>query len=417
MRHAPLSGDRRNIRRVDYQKKGSGAWTHLWQVHFTFKGRKPVSQSFSDSNYGGEAGALAMAKRFRDAMENEFAASDYSFGKFGAVDLDPNRGISRSSDKRKTQNGIREHLYWSADWPGISAHTVNRKFYDRKLGGSDAAKAAAQAARQKGVTEYLDYLRLNPISRTRAAASDDRTRAPYTLFMPPENLDVRVWRYMDFTKFVSMLERRGLFLPVVSKLNDPFEGSYARANEELRPLVYRHIKNEFALSAGEMVQRLRPFVAASCWHSNDHESAAMWKLYARTDEAVCVQTTFRKLRDAMGANARVGMVRYVDYETDWIPESNPLAPFLYKRKSFEHEHEVRALIPPANIAEILRDGSPEANKPGEWVPMDIAQTIERVFIAPDAPDWFLELVQQVTNRYEQGAVPVIRSALAREPFY
>jgi len=49
--------------------------------------------------------------------------------------------------------------------------------------------------------------------------------------------------------------------------------------------------------------------------------------------------------------------------------------------------------------------------------MDLAQTIERIFIAPDAPDWFFELLQQVTNRYEKNAIPVVRSALAREPFY
>jgi hypothetical protein len=349
-------------------------------------------------------------------MENEFAASEVGFGKFGAVDMNPEHGITPYRQDRKTKTGLREHWYWQASWPGIEKDQVNRRFKFSLHGGSDGAKAAAIAARKKGYEDYLEALRNDRVPRMKGA-DGDKTRAPYTLFMPPENLDVRVWRYMDFTKFVSMLERRGLFLPVVSKLNDPFEGSYARANEELRPLVYRHIKNEFDLSAGEMVQRLRPFVAASCWHSNDHESAAMWKLYARTDEAVCVQTTFRKLRDAMGANARVGMVRYVDYETDWIPESNPLAPFLYKRKSFEHEHEVRALIPPANIADILRGGGTEANKPGDWVPVDIARTIERVFIAPDARDWFLELVQQVTNRYEQGAVPVVRSALAREPFY
>jgi hypothetical protein len=64
------------------------------------------------------------------------------------------------------------------------------------------------------------------------------SRAPYTLFMPPENLDVRVWRYMDFTKFISMFENGGLYLPMVAKLDDPFEGSYARGNEALRPLVY-----------------------------------------------------------------------------------------------------------------------------------------------------------------------------------
>jgi len=111
------------------------------------------------------------------------------------------------------------------------------------------------------------------------------------------------------------------------------------------------------------------------------------------------------------------MVRYVDYETEWIPESNPLAPFLYKRKSFEHEREVRALIRPANVPAILEGKSNEPKEPGKWVKIGVPKTIDRVVIAPDAADWFLELVQQVTARYEQSAVPVVRSALARVPFY
>ena len=417
MRHAPPSGDRRNIRRVDHQKKKGGTWTHLWQVHFTFKGRKPVSQSFSDSHFGGKDGALVMAMRFRDAMENEFAASEIGYGKFGAVETNPERGITRSHDKRKTRNGVRVHWFWAADWPGIVKKKVNRKFYDSRCGGSDGAKAAAAAARKNGLDEYLDHLRRNLVQRMKRPSSGDDPRAPYTLFMPPEDFDVPVWRYMDFTKFVSMLENGALFLPMVAKLDDPFEGSYARGNETLRPLVHRHMPNAFGLTAGEMVLRLREFVAASCWHSNEQESAAMWRLYAQSNEAVCIQSTFRKLREAIGSVAQVGMVRYVDYETEWIPESNPLAPFLYKRKSFEHEREVRALIRPANVPAILEGKSGEPREPGKWVKIELPKTIDRVVIAPDAAEWFLELVQQVTARYEQSSVPVVRSALARTPFY
>ena len=417
MRHAPTSGERRNIRRVDYQKKGTGTWTRLWQVYFVFKGRKQISQSFSDSLFGGKTAAFTMAKRFRDAMENEFAASEIGFGKFGKVDTNPDHGITRSRESRKTSTGIRYHPYWAATWPGVEKKAINRKFYDSRCGGSDGAKSAAIAARRKGYEEYLNALRRDRVPRMKSSADGNDLRAPYTLFMPPENPDVPVWRYMDFTKFVSILEKAGLFLPMVAKLDDPFEGSYARGNEALRPLVYRHLPNKFDLTAGQMVQRLRSFVAASCWHSNEQESAAMWKLYAKTHEAVCIQTTFRKLRDAMGSAARVGIVRYVDYETEWIPESNPLAPFLYKRKSFEHEREVRALIPPADVEGILKGTEMESKEAGKWVGIDVAQTIEQVFIAPDAPDWFLDLVNQVTARYGHGSVPVIRSALAQAPFY
>ena len=143
----------------------------------------------------------------------------------------------------------------------------------------------------------------------------------------------------------------------------------------------------------------------------------MWRLYAQSNEAVCIQSTFRKLREAICSVAQVGMVRYVDYETEWIPESNPLAPFLYKRKSFEHEREVRALIRPANVSAILKGKSEEPKASGKWVKIDVPKTIDRVVIAPDAAVWFLELVQQVTARYEQSPVPVVRSALARAPFY
>jgi hypothetical protein len=411
MRHAPLTGDLRNIRPQNYRKKGTNSWTRSWQVHFTFKHRDPVSESFNWNRYGGEEASRLMAQRFRDAMESEFAASEIGYGKFGDVDLDPERGIYRSAGRKRTPNGDRFYPFWSANWPGINTKIVIKPFPVKEYRGEENAKAAAIAARKAGLENYLDHLRRGLVPRMKSAAM------PYTLFMPPTNLDIGLWRYMDFTKFVSMLQNDGLYFPTVAMLVDPFEGSYSRGNEEFRDRVYKHLPNRFHLTAGEMVKRLRGHVAVSCWHSNEQESAAMWKLYAQTPEAVCVQTTFRKLQAAMSGQARVGMVRYVDYEKGWIPESNPLAPFLYKRKSFEHEREVRAIVEPSEMEALLKIEGEPTTAPGRWVKINVAETIEQVLIAPDAPPWFLELVQQVTAKYERGAVPVMRSALAREPFY
>ncbi|HTD66746.1 MAG TPA: hypothetical protein VK846_09495 [Candidatus Limnocylindria bacterium] len=234
--------------------------------------------------------------------------------------------------------------------------------------------------------------------------------------MPPANLDIRVWRYLDFTKFVSLLQNAGVFFPTVASLHDPFEGSFARGNQILRPLVYKHVPNEFGISAPEIIQRLRHSVAASCWHMNEHESAGMWKLYAKTNEAVCIQSTFRKLRDCFSKDVRVGTVRYVDYETEWIPESNPLVPFLYKRKSFEHEREVRAVIPLNDLTEVLRGKSVEKNS-GVWRKADLNLLVERVYIAPDAPDWFASLVENVTKQYGYLQTTVVKSSLANSPIY
>ena len=142
----------------------------------------------------------------------------------------------------------------------------------------------------------------------------------------------------------------------------------------------------------------------------------MWRLYAQSNEAVCIQSTFRKLREAIGSVAQVGMVRYVDYETEWIPESNPLAPFLYKRKSFEHEREVRAIIPLEDLKQILR-GKVAEKSSGVWCKVDLNRLIEHVHVAPDAPDWFAALVENVTQKYGYQQSTVVKSSLASSPLY
>ena len=43
-------------------------------------------------------------------------------------------------------------------------------------------------------------------------------------FSPPPD-DAVLWRYMDFTKFVSFLDKSSLFFARADKLGDPFEGA------------------------------------------------------------------------------------------------------------------------------------------------------------------------------------------------
>ena len=57
--------------------------------------------------------------------------------------------------------------------------------------------------------------------------------AEHPVFHTPDG-DAVVWRYMDFTKFVSLLDRRALFFARAHKLGDPFEGTMTRANLEER---------------------------------------------------------------------------------------------------------------------------------------------------------------------------------------
>src|SRR3954452_3565491 len=46
----------------------------------------------------------------------------------------------------------------------------------------------------------------------------------------PTNQDVRIWRYMDLTKYLAILQRQSLFFTRATLLQsaDPFEGSFPK---------------------------------------------------------------------------------------------------------------------------------------------------------------------------------------------
>src|SRR3954466_4331681 len=52
------------------------------------------------------------------------------------------------------------------------------------------------------------------------------------VFVGPEDPDGFIWRYMDFTKFVDLLDSKRLFFSRGDLLGDPFECSYPRGNHD-----------------------------------------------------------------------------------------------------------------------------------------------------------------------------------------
>lgn len=235
-------------------------------------------------------------------------------------------------------------------------------------------------------------------------------------FQQPANGDGTLWRYMDFTKYVDVLHTNSLFFSRADRFDDPFEGSYSRANKAMRPQVYKGVDKSLHEHLGRFSRWVRQWTLVQCWHMNDGESAAMWKLYAQSNEAVAIQSSYAKLVEVLPEDVFVGRVAYIDYEKDWLPEGNTFYPFLHKRKSFEHESEVRAIKQelPSEDDKLLADAT--NREPGLRVSVDVAQLVERVLVAPTAPDWFLEIVVGVTRKYGFG-FPVVRSSLAAEPFY
>ena len=228
---------------------------------------------------------------------------------------------------------------------------------------------------------------------------------------PPPG-DAVLWRYMEFTKYVSLLATRALFFAPIDQLDDPFEGSLSPVNVALRPYLYRDVpdgkRDTLLKGIGSALKYARHLTLVNCWHENSVESDFMWKLYAKSNDGVAIKTNFESLAECFTCEEtiQIGQVKYVDYDTTFIPERNSFGICLHKRKSFEHEREVRALTSPSGAV---------PNK-GERRGIDLSILVTEIFVAPYADDWFMELVQSVTENYGLS-VRVRRSALAASPVW
>ncbi len=203
-----------------------------------------------------------------------------------------------------------------------------------------------------------------------------------------------LWRFMDFTKYVSTLHQGALFFTRADELPDPFEGLHARQVRRWHQPARR---------ARELEARAR--VLLSCWYQNEHESAAMWRIYLSADEGVAIRTSATRLQSALSsANVPLyfGKVRYLDKPG---PERRgELDAFFCKRKTFDYEREARVLWQ-ADVA---------PNGPGSYLRTDLETLIEEVVVAPMAEPWFAELVKSVSTKYGL-TVPVTISSMRELP--
>jgi hypothetical protein len=255
-------------------------------------------------------------------------------------------------------------------------------------------------------------------------------------FSPPNKPDAKIWRYMDFKKFLSMLENQALFFSRLDVLagKDPYEGLLTNLNARLEEVEYSEVPEEIwkaqgitekiwvAIQASKVdsrrfVKRQREFAFVNSWCVSEHESAAMWPLYTESGEGIAVQSTFNHLVESLASygdfDVHIGEIRYLDYNTEAIPQGNVLSPLITKRKGFEHEKELRALI--WNGKDSLHNKEPDSAL-GLSVPVDLNQLIDNIYVSPESPQWFLELVVGITKKYEMEK-SVIQSDLMSKPLY
>lgn len=210
--------------------------------------------------------------------------------------------------------------------------------------------------------------------------------------------NVKIWRYMDFTKFASLLDRSSLFFCRADKLGDQFEMTVPQENYAEEKKLYDYTifaKNpdwpyeKFA----ELMRTMRYEALINSWHMNDYESAAMWSSYLKTHEGIAIQSTYSKLMDSLSNcedKVMIGEVGYIDYKKHKLKSGGIVSLATHKLLSYEHEKELRALI----IGQSTEDYKPLFEN-GKYVDIDLTSLIEKIYVAPNAPQWFFELVTSI----------------------
>lgn len=205
----------------------------------------------------------------------------------------------------------------------------------------------------------------------------------------PDNPDTIVWKYLDLSKFLDLLLSRKLFMSRSDKFEDQYEGTFSEPTfEEIKKLSENN--PEFL----DYYKSKREKVIISSWHINEYESFAMWQIFTQNSEGLAIQSTVKRLQDALipekNYSQYIGEVNYIDYKKEYIPFEDAFFPFLFKRKSFQYEREVRIISDISSNDITINDGLK--------IDVDINQLIEKIYIHPKSENWYKKLVIELVYK-------------------
>ena len=251
---------------------------------------------------------------------------------------------------------------------------------------------------------------------------------------------------MPFGYFVSLL-KNGLFIPKVSLFDDHWEGCihyYDEYLQERTDVENFNAARQRRIDAGINTQEepmmppperignskstewAKQWIYASCWHKDNEESQAMWKLYGKDKTSVAIETTLSELvniyesyktSNALECIAVLWEVRYILPGT-WTSadvkakvlyvdttskfQDNPAYAFtsqqLYlKHSAYSFEKEIRLVI--LESLETKKVGT-QNKKTGLDLPINNkGDFLKAVYVSPGATKSFCETVQDVMQKY------------------
>jgi hypothetical protein len=170
------------------------------------------------------------------------------------------------------------------------------------------------------------------------------------LNLTPDDLEKPIYRIVSFERLVEMFNSRKLVLAHPTKWDDPFETHVIGA--------------KFRIGNATTERAHRRVIHGQCW-TRKSQSDALWRIYSPNKDAVRIKTTPTALGAVIAQSLSrlpnskwfIGKVAYLP-QKDLVGRASSLAAamlndrsetaaaqsLLFKRNSFSHESEIRALV-------------------------------------------------------------------------
>ncbi len=237
---------------------------------------------------------------------------------------------------------------------------------------------------------------------------------PSGYFEPEESVELA--RYIDITKFISLLKDEQLFFCRIDKLEDRFEGTLPKISRKNFISSYRYLRDvenffdvpmedqEIERKVDEEFkfrEKLKSLNCINCWNEFKGESYALWKIYSDLNQGIMIKSSFKRIISAFSESKEIiycSRVKYIDYDNDSIDIGNTMTPIVHKHKAYSYEDEIRLIHEVSNVGWI-HDWENEKHENGVKVNVNLQDLISEIVISPFSSDWFIELIEDILNKY------------------
>ena len=245
-------------------------------------------------------------------------------------------------------------------------------------------------------------------------------------------MSLTVWRYMTFSKFISLFVYQAIWFSKLNILQDQYEGMMPLATKEMMQADDQELKKNFPpkyhRQFDEMATRneedSRELLVVNCWFLGDSESECMWHEYGGGQQSVAIKSTVKQLIENIGVPhdkhaTHIGRVFYINHKNHVMTRYNANQgherAFLKDAERFQHEKELRIVTlntktkycvspegKPYEESEVQGKNMNNFENPGLYIRVQLKELISEIRTSPESECWFYLLVKRIIELNNMG---------------